>query len=380
MKVLFFTIQLSTIGGIERTIIDKANYMVSKGHDVFVVTVEQGSLPYSYDVDKKVQLIDLGIFYYHRFRLPIYKRIGFCIRAREKYRTSFGNVLDKCCPDVVVMTTPNTENFLYDAVLLSRSRDVKVIIESHLNFGYHFVANGFLEWLMQLLHRPMTGVKRTNLLVALTEGDGRCWKNHGVRNVRIIPNPLPFLPSRLNQSNKEKGRILYVGRLDKQKRVDRLIDAFALLADRYPSWYICMFGEGTCQAQLEKQVKHLKLENRIRFNAPTNRVVDEYQQSQFFVLSSDYEGFGLVLIEAMACGTPVVATDCPFGPSDIIEDGVTGLLARMDVHDLAKKMEWMITHEDERKMMGIKACQAAAKYNKEEILKEWERAYMSVMD
>ena len=108
-------------------------------------------------------------------------------------------------------------------------------------------------------------------------------------------------------------------------------------------------------------------------------MIEEYQQSQFFVLCSDYEGFGLVLIEAMACGIPVVSTDCPFGPSDIIEDGLTGLLARMDVQDLAAKMEWMITHEAERNMMGVRGRYAAAKYEKEEVMKEWERAYMSVL-
>ena len=82
----------------------------------------------------------------------------------------------------------------------------------------------------------------------------------------------------------------------------------------------------------------------------------------------------------MACGIPVVATDCPFGPSEIIEDGETGLLAKMDAKDLADKMEWMMTHDSERKIMGIKAHQAAAKYRKEVIMPKWEEIYKSVID
>ena len=93
------------------------------------------------------------------------------------------------------------------------------------------------------------------------------------------------------------------------------------------------------------------------------------------VLSSDYEGFGLVIVEAMACGLPVISTDCPHGPSDIIDNGVTGLLARLEVKDLADRIEWMITHHEERRMMGVKAHAAAAAYRKEVIMKKWESAY-----
>ena len=108
-------------------------------------------------------------------------------------------------------------------------------------------------------------------------------------------------------------------------------------------------------------------------------IYTEYQRSQFFVLSSDFEGFGLVIVEAMACGIPVVSTDCPYGPSEIVEDAKSGLLAKMDVQDLAAKMEWMITHEEERIAMGIAARQAAARYRKEIIMPQWEQAYLSVI-
>ena len=101
-------------------------------------------------------------------------------------------------------------------------------------------------------------------------------------------------------------------------------------------------------------------------------------ESDFLVLSSDSEGFSLVLIEAMSCGVPVVSVACPFGPSEIVENGVTGLLTKMDVSDLAEKMEWMIDHEKERLEMGKKARIAAKKYQKETVMKEWERVYLSV--
>ena len=98
------------------------------------------------------------------------------------------------------------------------------------------------------------------------------------------------------------------------------------------------------------------------------------------VLSSDYEGLPLVLLEAMACGVVPVATRCPFGPSEVIDDGVTGLLAEMDVADLAEKMAWLMGHDEERRAMSLRAHQAAARYRRDVVMGEWERAYLSVLE
>ena len=120
------------------------------------------------------------------------------------------------------------------------------------------------------------------------------------------------------------------------------------------------------------------LSGRINIYNYTSDLVSEYMKSQFLVLSSDYEGFGLVIVEAMACGIPVVATNCPHGPSDIIENGVTGLLSDLDVKDLAIQMEWMISHQEERRIMGIKAHETAALYKQDVIMKKWVSAYKPV--
>ena len=98
------------------------------------------------------------------------------------------------------------------------------------------------------------------------------------------------------------------------------------------------------------QIHRLQLADRIRLLPPTSHIAEEYENSDFFVLSSDYEGFGLVIIEAMACGLPVVATDCPYGPSDIIDDGKTGLLSQMNVKDLAEKIYWILIEEGQHNL------------------------------
>ena len=217
------------------------------------------------------------------------------------------------------------------------------------------------------------------MLIALTDHDASCWRQQNVSNVHVVPNPVTYYADGINNKKKERGRIIAVGRLASQKRFDRLIEAFSLLSGKYPEWYIDIFGEGELRGTLENLIKTKGLVGRINILNFVQDIYTEYMKSQFLVLSSDYEGFGLVITEAMACGVPVVSTDCPFGPSDIIDDGKTGLLAKMEVEDLAQKMEWMISHEMERRMMGEDAYKKAAQYRKEVVMPRWEKLYKNLI-
>ena len=152
-----------------------------------------------------------------------------------------------------------------------------------------------------------------------------------------------------------------------------------MIADNYPVWHIDIYGEGEEKDHIEKLIHDYGLTEKIKINAPISNIYDEYRNSQFLVLSSDSESFSLVIIEAMSCGIPVVSTDCPFGPREIIADGKTGLLSRLEAEDLAAKMEWMITHETERREMGRRAHETVARYKKDNVMKEWEAAYFSVL-
>ena len=359
MKLMYFLPLLSTAGGQERTLIDKANWLVEKGHEVLFVTFENdGAVAYS--LQEKVRHVDLACPYFLIYRLPFVRRFYAALKIKRLFRHKMEETVNAFHPDVV--------------------GNIPIVIESHLACGYEAVARGLTEKLIDFFIPPMDAIRKSDLLIALTEGDANQWRKYH-HHVYVIPNPLTCYPEDSPHIKQTEGRIICVGRLSPQKRFDRLINAFALIADKYPNWYIDIFGEGQGQGQLilKQLITEIGLERRVRICPPVRDIYSEYQCSQFLVLSSDFEGFGLVIIEAMACGIPVVATDCPYGPSEIIDDGKSGLLAKMDVKDLAGKMEWMITHNEERKLMGQNAHQAAARYRKEIIMPQWEEAYLSVI-
>ena len=179
---------------------------------------------------------------------------------------------------------------------------------------------------------------------------------------------------------KDNGRIIFVGRFNHEKRIDRLITAFSMFADRYPDWHVDIFGDGNEKENLLRQIDECGLVNRVVIHEPTKAIYDEYKRSEMLVLCSEHEASPLVLVEAMACGVPCVSLDCPTGPRAIIKDGETGLLAKDgDVNDLASKIEWLIIHESERKEMGRRARAFAASRKQDVVMGQWEKLYTGIV-
>lgn len=374
MKIMYIIRSLANAHGVERTFIDKACYLAEHGHQVIMVTYEQGCHVYAYPISPLVECVDLNCRYFTLFNYSLIKRQYEAWKIKRSFLHRIHTLVFDRLPDIVVASTYEGE-FMNE--IISLKSNTRVVLESHSAFvGYMKGGN-----LKSRIHKKfvLQKIKHCDLLIALTHGDAECWQKY-VQNIVVVPNPICQYPELIKGvCEKEKGRIIAVGSLQNVKRFDRLIDAFALIALKYPEWSVDIFGEGPDKLTLDNMVKSHDLVGRVNFKGKTNDVYIEYQKSQFLVLSSDYEGFGLVLIEAMACGIPVVSTDCPFGPSEIVENGVTGILAKMDAFDLASKMEWMITHDEERIEMGKNARLAASRYKKEIVMKEWERAYQSVL-
>ena len=374
MRLLFVIRSLACAHGVERTLIDKVNYLADQGHEVTMVTYEQGTHQYAFFVNPRVDCIDLDCRYFKLYDLSVLQRQYLGFKMKRRFRDRLHTIVEAKRPDVVITPTYTVE---YMKAVMSLKSMTRVILEAHSAFLYEMKGGGWKRrYRKRLLLQTM---KRCDLLIALTQQDAQYWREY-IRNVAVVVNPVSDYPEVIDDEPKIAGRIVAVGRLQSQKRFDRLIDAFSLIADKYPGWFIDIYGEGNERQMLEDLIKSHGLVGRVHLKGESSNVFTEYKRSQFFAFSSDTEGFGLVLIEAMACGIPAVSVNCPFGPSEIIEDGVTGLLTKMNANDLAAKMEWMITHEAERQEMGARARKAAARYQIQVVMKDWEKAYASELN
>ena len=372
MKVMFVLRSVANYGGVERVVVDKMNYLAEHGHHVTLLTYEQGHHPNAFQLNEHVRYVDLDCPYYTIFRYNALIRQIKRLQMTFRFKKRFHQLVKRQQPDVIVGVT-NATDFIHQ--ILSAPYGKKVV-ESHGAFPAIMKGK---TWKTKIkTNIVLRTIRKCDLLITLTKADSDCWKPY-VKRIRNVPNPVSFYIDKPDTSLKKEGSIIYVGRLSFEKRIDRLIEAFSLISSRFPSWYIDIYGAGEKKAEINQLINKYSLNERIHILEPTRYICDEYQKSQFLVLCSDYEGFGLVVVEAMSSGIPVVSTDCTYGPSEIIDDGVTGLLAKLDARDLSAKIEWMITHEPEREEMGIKAHQAAAKYRKEVVMKQWENAYLSVL-
>uniref|UniRef100_A0A9E8CKV0 Glycosyltransferase n=1 Tax=Bosea sp. NBC_00436 TaxID=2969620 RepID=A0A9E8CKV0_9HYPH len=196
--------------------------------------------------------------------------------------------------------------------------------------------------------------------------------------VKIIEHPVaPEFSNAIRRPNSTP-TILGVGRLVRQKRFDLLIDAFALLAEEFPEWRVCIFGDGEERKELEALVASRNLSGRVALPGTTDNIVCELEKAEMFVLSSEFEATGLAFIEALATGTPVVAFEHCEGTNEFISSGHNGLLApEFNAASLAAAMRCMMADAALRLACGQRGRQIAQVHDISKIADEWETLILS---
>ena len=383
MRILIMHRSFALVGGAERVITDKANFLANAGHQLLLVSYEQGQHPLPYELHPSVGYKDLDcrFFTLSKYSLPLH--IYHFFRLRNKFRKALRSTVEDFKPDVVVLASD--WQTLMGAVVQSVN-PIPVIAEFHNTYAHIMrKVESSENWLRKVVtqfyyRQTISNLRKCSKLVVLTEIDAQNWRRH-FDNVYVIPNPVTQYPEVIDDVPKDNGRIIFVGRFNHEKRIDRLITAFSVIAERYPDWHVDIFGDGNEKENLLRQIDECGLVNRVVIHEPTKAIYDEYKRSEMLVLCSEHEASPLVLVEAMACGAPCVSLDCPTGPRAIINDGETGLLAKDgDVNDLASKIEWLIAHEAERKEMGRKARVFAASRKQDVVMGQWEKLYTGIIE
>lgn len=380
MKILYLVKSFAARAGVERVISDKVNWLSERGYDVTLVTYEQGNHPFSFKLNNSVRCFDLNTRFFELSHFSLIRRLFHYFVLRCQFKKRFKSIVADVSPDVIIVTTYSIQ--LFKAVLEVKNTS-KLLIESHvaLNKIKHseaFHNNIVMLWCVnQYVNFLLNKVKLFDGVIALTNGDAESWRLL-IDKVSVIPNPITCFPNSVANVN-EIHRIICVGRLHEQKGFDLLIRAFSLISDKSSDWKIDIYGEGSEKQYLLDLIKVCNLDEKITINPTTGNIFNEYMNSGFLVLSSRYEGFGLVLVEAMSCGLPCVSMDCQYGPNEIIRNGENGFLVEDgNVNMLADKMLCLIRNDGLRLKMGAKAKQSITLYQKDVVMQKWINLFDSL--
>ena len=376
MKIIYCTHSLCNPGGMERVLVNKVTYLVERLHwDVSIVTTDQKGRPSFYPLPAGVRVTDLGINYSDDNVKSVTGKILGYLQKRRRHKRLLTSLLEREKPDIVVSLYPSESSFIPDI-----KDGSKKVLELHFckYFRLQYGRKGLLgiidKW---RTHQDERIVCRFDKFVVLTNEDKEYWGN--LHNIEVIPNAAMNMGGHF--SDVANHRVIAVGRLDYQKGFDRLIQAWCYIQrdGRYQDWHLDIFGQGEWHEMLENMISERNLNDSIRLNNPTNQIGREYAQSSLIVMTSNYEGFGMVLVEAMACGVPAVAFDCKCGPRDIISDGENGLLvSNGDIPGLAGAMMKLMGDYELRRRMSVKARQVVDTYSEKAVMDKWVRLFTSL--
>lgn len=378
MKLIYCICSLQNPGGMERVLLNKVTYIVEQLHwDVTVVTTDQKGRPAFYPFPDAVRMVDLGINYTDdNDKHPLLKIAGY-LQRRRRHRKLLTKLLMKERADIVVSLYPSESSFIPDI-----KDGSKKVLELH--FCKFFRLQYGRSGLLGLIDRWRTRqdekiVSKFDKFVVLTNEDKGYWGQ--LPNIEVIPNAAMHIGNKYSDSTAH--RIIAVGRLDYQKGFDRLIEAWALIQKhkKYKDWNLDIFGQGEWHDMLQQMIERHGLQDNTHINRPTRDIGTEYAKSSLLVMSSNYEGFPMVMIEAMACGLPVVSFDFKCGPKDIIKDSINGLLVpNGNIDALAQAMIKIMDNDTYRKELSLNARQVVSTYSEDTVMAKWISLFNSLVE
>ena len=350
MKICFAISSLSS-GGAERVSATTANYWAEKGNNITIVlTAGKGSF---YRINENVTIIELGMNGENKKKGKLFSLLYYI-----KTITSLRTALKEIKPDIVISFITQINVF---SIFAAKTLSLPIIISERSNPEKE-IASLFFRILRKITY------KYANTIVVQTKNVQRYYKKQWHLTSSVIENPL----KNIEVLNKEKENIvLAVGRLGFEKGLDRLIKAFAMIDQQ--DWKLIIVGEGKERNSLEKLIIELHLEDTILLPGRTKNVGEYYSKASLFVLPSRYEGFPNALCEAMAYGLPCISFNCMSGPSDIIEDGINGLLVEEgNIEKLSQAMTNLISDEKKREKIALEALKIKERLNGDVVMSKWD--------
>jgi GalNAc-alpha-(1->4)-GalNAc-alpha-(1->3)-diNAcBac-PP-undecaprenol alpha-1,4-N-acetyl-D-galactosaminyltransferase len=327
-------------GGSERVMSLLANEWIKKENlsvNLILLTKQKKY----YDLDKQINLIEPNITYKNNILSKLIYKFSTVIYIRRTCK--------QIQPDTILSFNEKYNNIVLLS-LMGTTYDKYVSDRNNPFNSYGFVH----DFLRRLLYKKATGI-----IAQTIDAKKELFRLTNNNNIKVIPNPL----RNIKISNRKKENIiLNIGRFVEQKNQLELIEIFNQCDHK--GWILKIYGTGHLEKQLKDKINELKLNGSVEINDFTNDIDSVYQKAKIFVLTSIYEGFPNVLIEAMAHGLPSVSYDCQTGPKDIIINNVNGFLVGLNQKKkFHEQLNNLMNSEDLRKSISVESRKVKEKYS-----------------
>lgn len=375
MKIAYVYSTMATTGGTERMITEKVNYLSEHfGYDITIITCFQLPNEENYfAMSEKVKQINLAIPYFSQYKYKYPKRLWIRWKVNRQLRNSIIKTVKQVDPDILIGVSRFKANFMSSI----KCRAQKIIechevryntlfeIGTNRAFPIRVYMNIYEYFYLRAIER------HADAIITLTEKDKLLWKR--AKRVEVIPNFSTMPISRHSECTSK--RVIAVGRLEWEKGFGRLIEAWRIVSAKHPDWHLVLFGEGSMYNTILALIKIYKA-NNVTIQNFTSNISEEYAASSICAVSSYFEGFSLVLLEAMKHGVPCVAFDCPFGPGSIINDASCGFLVENgDIRIFADRLCRLIENDDLRKEFSKAAIEKANTFDVDITMNKYKTFY-----
>lgn len=375
MTILYYLPSLYIAGGLEKIITFKANYLADiLKYNVVILTSEQcGKNPY-FKLSPNVKHIDLDVVIDMDISSSKIIRILKYPFKFYVFKRRFKKALFSVRPNITISTLRRELHFINHikdgSIKIGELHTTRSALYTEPIKSGNFIRSLFKKQLDRIFVKNLMGLSK---LVLLTNEEKDFWPE--LNNLTVIYNAITLKPHMFSLC--ENKQVIAVGRYSFQKGFDLLIQSWKTVSEKHPDWILNIYGQGN-KDDLEAMITKFNLSKSCFLLPAVNNIVEKYIESSIFVLSSRYEGFGMVLSEAMTCGLPPVSFDCKCGPKDMITNNLDGILVECgNTLELASKISFLIENEDIRKEYGQNARLSSVRFNEDVIMEQWKNLFES---
>jgi glycosyltransferase involved in cell wall biosynthesis len=366
MKIVFIIDQVYLHGGIERVLSIKANYLASlPDYEIHILTTEQKNTLPCYEFSNAIIFQDLEVNY--KRNKSYFHPVNLFKLPRHIYKTK--STIKRIKPDVIIVCSHSVDTYFVPFI----NKKIPKVKEFHYSKFIEKDKREKPSLFKKLFFKYTDYVEsKYDKLIILNKDESKYYKT---ANTVIIPNPLTFYPDSVSQLT--KNRIITAGRIAHVKGYDILIDIWRIINNKQKDWKLDIYGDGDSDYvhKLQNKIDKYGLQDSITLKGATSIIQKEMLNASIFVMTSHNECFPLVLLEAQACGLPIVSFDCPFGPRNIInvENGI--LIPHYNKKVFADQLLKLMNNKEQLKLKGENARKNSSKYKLETVMNLWEKMF-----